>query len=167
VALPQIAPSACNVAFVDNTTRFSKDDSGDDEVVAGGWRLRRLRRWPFANDGPRTAHYLKVVAPLLFPNAHVVLAGDIKCAGMGGGFPCGLMRPEPTVDLHVAKNRWWRSRTVEGEFVSTWRHMRLRKMGASTFRQISAQLNAYEQSGDDIVVERNARRYLTGTRCRR
>jgi hypothetical protein len=150
VALPQIPPSACNVAFVDNTTRFSKDDRGDDQVVAGGWRLRRLRRWPFAKDGPRTAHYLKVVAPLLFPNARVVLAGDIKCAGMGGGFPCGLMRPEANVDLHVAKNRWWRSRTVEGEFVSTWRHMRLRKMGASTFRQISAQLKAYEQSGDDM-----------------
>ncbi len=151
VGLPNIAPSACNIAFVDNRTRFGKDDSGSAEW-AGGWRLHRLRHWPFARDGPRTAHYLKVIAPLLFPHAHVVLAGDVKCAGFGGGFPCALMRPAPGIDLHVAKNRWWRSRTLEGEFVSTWRHMRGRKMGASTFRQISAQLDAYEYSGDDMDV---------------
>ena len=28
---------------------------------------------------------------------------------------------QPLADLHVAKNRWYKSRSIEGEFVSTWR----------------------------------------------
>lgn len=154
--------------------------------VAGPWRLRRLEHWPFPNDAPRTAHYLKVLAPLLFPRAMTVLAGDVKCQGASNGFPCALMRPAQAaggdsggsgggggnsdgggggvgavrlrggddaggvVDLRVAKNRWYKSRSIEGEFVSTWKHMRLRKMGASVFREINAQLAAYEREGYDL-----------------
>lgn len=157
--LPRIVPSACNVALVDNTTDFGPKASGAERKARGGgsawasgWKLRRLAEWPFPRDGARTAHYLKVVAPLLFPEARVVLAGDIKCAGSGGGLPCALMRDglAPSVQLRVAKNRWFRSRSVEGEFVSTWRHMRGRKMGAHTFREITAQLSRYESEGYDM-----------------
>ena len=46
-----------------------------------------------------------MLAPLLFPNATRVLAGDLKCTG-GVAFACAAMRPERGVDLRIAKNRW-------------------------------------------------------------
>jgi hypothetical protein len=165
--LPRMAPSACNIAFVDVHTRFPKPSN----VPELGWQLRRLSEWPFPGDAPRTAHFLKVAAPLIFPQAVVVLAADIKCVGGDGGLPCALMRPrepkrelarrlgtrmhsgEGNVSVHhvrVAKNRWYKARSVEGEFVHTWKHMRQRRMPASTFREINEQLSAYEREGFDM-----------------
>ena len=147
VGLPLIEPSPCNIALVDNTTRFGVSGGGEQ-----GWTLRRIpmAKWPFPADAPRSAHYLKVIAPLIFPNARVVLAGDVKCAGSNSALPCKLMRPPANGDLRVAKNRWYKSRSVEGEFISTWRHMRLRSMPSDTFREMSSQLSAYEREGYDM-----------------
>jgi hypothetical protein len=142
VSLPAIPPSPCNVAVVDNTTDFGE---------ASGWTLRRITRWPFPRDAPRSAHYLKVIAPLIFRNARVVLAGDVKCAGSASGFPCAMMRPGPANTIRVAKNRWYKSSSVEGEFVRTWKHMRVRRMPASVFRQITEQLCAYEDEEYDMA----------------
>ena len=129
IGLPRVSPSPCNIALVDNTTRFGMN--GPCELPGGhcemGWTLRRLpmAQWPFPYDAPRTAHYLKIIAPLIFSGSKQVLAGDVKCAGSAAGLPCSLMRPGTHGDLRVAKNRWYKSRSVEGEFVSTWKHMRV------------------------------------------
>ena len=56
VAVPAIAPSVCNVAFLDNTTQLAGAN-------ASGWVPRRLAHWPYPKDGPRTAHLLKVWSP--------------------------------------------------------------------------------------------------------
>lgn len=90
VSLPRIAPSTCNVAVVDSTTRFMAAGSSHSGGAQGQqhvpheWKLRRIARWPFPGDAPRTAHFLKVAAPLIFPHARVVLAADIKCLGSAG-----------------------------------------------------------------------------------
>lgn len=141
VRLPRLPPSPCNVALVDNTTVFI--GASPAEL---GWQLRRFAAWPFPNDAPRTAHYLKVIAPLIFNAASIVLAADVKCLGGDGGLPCAVMRPQDADDMRVAKNRWYKARSVEGEFVHTWKHMKERRMGASVFREINEQLSTYERA---------------------
>lgn len=72
------------------------------------------------------------MAPLLFANAESILWGDIKCTDKLGRFPCAAVRAPAGVDLHVPVNAWYRSRSIEGEFVATWLHMRARRMQVST-----------------------------------
>ena len=86
------------------------------------------------------------MAPLLFPHAQSVLWGDIKCVDSARRFPCASMRAPAGVDLLVPMNRWYRSRTVEGEFVATWLHMRARHavMEAGVFQDITRELHAQE-----------------------
>ena len=52
--------------------------------------------------------------------------------------------------MRVAKNRWFKARSVEGEYLSTWRHMKERRMPAKTFRDINSQLALYEREGYDM-----------------
>ena len=150
VAVPYIPPSPCNIAFVDNTSVLIHAAGGANSSQPIGWTPRRISAWPFPGDAPRSAHLLKVVAPLLFPRASHVLAGDVKCLGLSNGYPCDKMRATGTVDLAVAKNRWFKARSVEGEFVHTWKHMRLRQMAASVFRDINELLSLYERQGYDM-----------------
>ena len=64
--VPDIAPSACNIAIVDSTTVFEPISTNPI-----GWTLRRIATWPFPRDGPRTAHFLKVLPTL--PTAYYLL----------------------------------------------------------------------------------------------
>ena len=92
----------------------------------GGWSVRRVMRWPWPFDPFRSTHVIKVMAPLLFPRATSVLWGDLKCVDGARRFPCAALRAPAGTDLLVPMNPWFRSRSIEGEFIATWQHMRQR-----------------------------------------
>jgi len=62
-------------------------------------------------------------------------------------FPCAALRARSETDLHVPMNAWYRSRSIEGEFVATWQHMRARRqiMQAHVFEDITRELCAQER----------------------
>mmetsp|Transcript_12226 Transcript_12226/g.30434 ORF Transcript_12226/g.30434 Transcript_12226/m.30434 type:complete len:301 (+) Transcript_12226:1667-2569(+) len=136
--LPLIPSSPCNIAFTDNRTVFP---------AGNGWRIRRIEQWPWPSDPFRSTHVIKVVAPLLFPHAKSILWGDVKCVDAAHRFPCAALRARSETDLHVPMNAWYRSRSIEGEFVATWQHMRARRqiMQAHVFEDITRELCAQER----------------------
>ncbi|KAL3932091.1 MAG: hypothetical protein SGPRY_000841 [Prymnesium sp.] len=114
--LPAIDWSACNIAFSDNRTIFAAGYASPAQQRAAATHVIKV----MSEEPPA------VLAPLLFPRSHSVLWGDIKCVDSSGRYPCSAIRAPVGSDLLVPMNPWYRSRSIEGEFVATWQHMRAR-----------------------------------------
>lgn len=146
VKLPAMPQSPCNVAFT---------DVGSTLVKAENWtQLLRMPTWPFPEDGPRSAHAIKTLAPLLFPKAKAILYGDTKCTAGGGGAPfpaLALRAPAGSeADLVAVRNPRYGCSSVEGELVLTWLKMESRRSRSSVFFDMNTMLQRYEADGYDI-----------------
>lgn len=136
--LPYVPKSPCNIVLTDNATAFWHK-SGQN------WTLRRIHRWPWPSDLHRSTHVMKVLAPLLFPAATTVLWADIKCIDKQRRLPCAAYRPDADTDLVVPMNRWFYGRSVEGEFIASWEHLRGRRHTPShVFHDFTAELSEQE-----------------------
>ena len=141
IELPRVPYSPCNLILTDNRTGFG--------ASSRNWTARRLSSWPWPYDMHRSTHVMKVLAPVLFPHATTVLFGDIKCFDKRGRLPCAAFRPpvDGTTDLVVPVNRWFYGRSIEGEFVGTWKHLHSRRTTpVHVFSDMSDEMCAQEQS---------------------
>lgn len=136
--LPYVPKSQCNIVLTDNATAFYRK-------AGQNWTMRRVLEWPWPDDMHRSTHVMKVAAPLLFPFAKTILWADIKCIDSRHRLPCAAYRPSEESDLVVPMNRWFYGRSVEGEFIASWEHLRGRRHTPShVFHDFTAELSAQE-----------------------
>ena len=114
-----------------------------------GWTVHHLSETLFPGDDPRTAHSLKIIAPVLFPQAKTIVSGDIKCPHTKFYQKATSYADYPNKDGFFLKHPMQytnQSGEVEMEFERTIKRLKISK-GQLRFEEILKQKRRYRALG--------------------
>lgn len=154
--LPVTTVTTCSVAFIYPRHLLFGDSAG--------WEVYHLSYMPVQGDPQRSAHLIKVLAPIFFSGANTVVGGDFKCP-FNQFWPSVQLKAtysESFADIVFLKHFDFPERTVVKEFADTMRHMASRREPSQVFSDIERLRSHYESLS---LLDNTSKNIMPDTCC--